>query len=487
MTLRDSVLTGIRWTAGLRVVSQLFSWFGSIIVIRLLAPDDYGILTIGGFFILYLLLLSEGGLSDALVRQPKLTDRMLEEVQGVLLIVSSACCALLALGAPLIASYFDEPRLSQVLPVLAVQFLIVGVGVIPQALLMRDMRFRTLSSIQLAQAVVATLVTLGLALLGAGVWALVASNLIGLLYKSGALIAAARRFHRPRFQFSQAKVFTGFSGYVLVDRTVWHLFANVDALIVSKLLGTTATGIYAVSHNLASLPVTKVAGVLGQVAMAAFSKIQEDAKRVYASYLLAMRAIAVCSFAVGFGLAAVAEPVVKMVLGPMWLDAIPIFQVLAFAIPFRLLSSFDAPLLMALGWPQVMLQNRLISLLVLSAALLVASRYGLLGIASAWAIGAPAIWIATTARFCRKLAWPLGQVLQITVVPVFAATGMFGSVAALQWSNALVAEPPALQLALLIPLGGVVYAGLMWLLGRQSLEDVLRLLRGLILERRFAH
>jgi O-antigen/teichoic acid export membrane protein len=152
VTLRNSVLSGLRWTAGARAVSQFLSWIGTIFVIRLLSPDDYGLIAIGGFFIIYLQLLSEGGLSDALVRERNLNDSVLHEVQAILLVINCGCGLVLALSAPLLADYFDEPRLRAVLPVLASQFLIISVGIIPQAQLMREMRFKALSTMQVVQA-----------------------------------------------------------------------------------------------------------------------------------------------------------------------------------------------------------------------------------------------------------------------------------------------------------------------------------------------
>lgn len=483
MSLRSTVLSGLRWTAGARVIGQIFSWLATILVIRLLTPEDYGIIAIGGFFILYLLLLSEGGFSDALVRQPNLTERMLQEVQAILFVINGLCCLLLIAGSPLIADYFNEPMLRQVLPVLAVQFLIISFAIIPQAQLTREMRFKEISTVHLVQTVLVSVLTLALAFAGAGVWSLVVSNLGGLLFKSVVLLRITRKFHVPAFAFREARVFTGFSGYVLLDRTVWHFYSSVDALVVSRLLGTAATGLYSVAQNLASLPISKVAGVLGQVALPAFAHIQSDAKRVYGSYLLAMRAIAIYAFPIGFGLAAVAEPLVDLVLGEKWLGIVTVFQILALSIPFRLMSSFDSPLLLALGLPQVMLQNRLLSLGILVVALVIASRWELNGVAAAWAVGAPLIWALTTMRFCRRLEWPTLSVLMVASAPFLAALAML--VATQTFLGFFDQRTPlVLRLPLAIAVGAVVYAAAIWSLARQPLQEALGLLKGLIREPR---
>jgi O-antigen/teichoic acid export membrane protein len=483
VTLRQNVISGLRWTAAARAISQLFAWLGTIFVIRILSPDDYGIIAIGGFFILYLLLLSEGGLSDALVREKNLTDGVLHEVQGILLAINSFCCLALIAASPFIANYFDEPRLRQVLPVFAIQFLIISVGVIPQAQLTREMRFKELSTISISQAAFTSATTLIFALLGFGVWSLVISNLAGLTLKSVMLLNGTRKFYRPVFRFKEARIFTAFSGYVLLDRTVWHFLANIDALLVGKLLGTTATGTYAVAQNLASIPISKVAGVLSQVALPAFSHIQDQKERVQGSYVLALRCVAMLAFPVGFGLAAVAVPLLDLVLGDKWKGVQLVFQILAFSIPFRLMSSFDSPLLLALGLPKVLLQNRIISLILLVIGLILASRWGLVGVAIAWSTSAPVIWLLTSARFCRILGWSAWSVLSVALVPFLAATVMFLSITALQRLPMFGQIPSIVSLAVVIPCGAAMYAGALFLIQKNQFLEAVAMVRGVLTKR----
>lgn len=479
MSLRRDVLGGLRWTAGTRAVAQIVSWVGTIAVVRILSPDDYGIIAIGGFFILYLLLLSEGGLSEILVRQTSLTTRAYREIQAILLIINGTFCLALAAASPLIASYFSEPLLRQVLPVLAIQFLIVSVAIIPHAALTKAMRFKELSKIMLLQTVLVSSVTLVMAILGFGVWSLVLSNLVGLLFRSTALLVITKRFYWPRFTFRESRAFVGFSGYVLLDRTVWHLFANVDALIVSKTLGTAATGIYSMAQNFASLPLNKISGAVGQVAFPAFSRIQEDGPRMRESYLHAMRVIAVCAFPIGFGLAATADPLVRLVLGEKWIEAVSVFAIIVVSIPFRLLSSFDSPLLLAAGRPKVMLQNRVVSLSVLAPALLVASRWGLNGVAVGWAISAPIIWVLTSIRLCRTFSWPVWGVLRVALFPVLAACLMLLILRAVSETILRVDMSMVLQILVLIPIGVIVYVAAMYVFDRRVVKDVIALLNGM--------
>ena len=476
-------MSGVRWTAGSKALGQFFAWIGTFLVVRLLSPQDYGVIAIGGFFILYLLLLSEGGLSDALVRIQAPSRELLEEVQGILYLVNGFSCIALAAASPWISGYFHEPKLRQVLPALSVQFLIVSIGIIPTARLKSEFRFKEISTIDLVQTVLTTLVTIVCALLGMGVWSLVTSNLVGLVLRAILLIRASGEFHKPRFRFKETGSLSRFSGYVLLEQTAWHFFANADAMIVSKILGTQATGLYAVANNLASLPANKLSGTFAKLALPAFVQIMDDKERMFRAYIKSLRLIALLVFPIGFGLASVAVPTIAVALGAKWSAATPVFALLTLSVPFRLITMLDPGLLLALGLPKAMLQNRLAGLLVLAVFLTVGTlQGGLTGIALAWVIAAPFIWAATAAWNCRRLGWRLWAVLGIAVRPLAASILMY--VAVLSTERALLTfnAPAVARLVIEILLGAGVYALAMILIDRSTFNEgrqlVLELFRG---------
>lgn len=476
-------MSGVRWTAGSKALGQFFAWIGTFLVVRLLSPQDYGVIAIGGFFILYLLLLSEGGLSDALVRIQAPSRELLEEVQGILYLINGFSCIALAAASPWISEYFHEPKLRQVLPALSVQFLIVSIGIIPTARLKSEFRFKEISTIDLVQTVMTTLVTIVCALLGMGVWSLVTSNLVGLSLRAILLIRASGEFHKPRFRFKETGSLSRFSGYVLLEQTAWHFFANADAMIVSKILGTQATGLYAVANNLASLPANKLSGTFAKLALPAFVQIMDDKERMFRAYIKSLRLIALLVFPIGFGLASVAVPTIAVALGAKWSAATPVFALLTLSVPFRLITMLDPGLLLALGLPKAMLQNRLAGLLVLAVFLTVGTlQGGLTGIALAWVIAAPFIWAATAAWNCRRLGWRLWSVLGIAVRPLAASILMY--VAVLSTERALLTfnTPAVARLVIEILLGAGVYALVMILIDRSTFNEgrqlVLELFRG---------
>ena len=142
MSLRSQVLTGFRWTATVRFLSQVLAWAITLLVVRLLAPADYGLLAMATVFVAFLTMFSEFGLGPAVVQRRDIDDPLLKRVFGVILIVHASLTLVLVLAAPLIAEFYREPRVAPVVRVLSLQFMISAFVVIPDAMLQRRMEFK---------------------------------------------------------------------------------------------------------------------------------------------------------------------------------------------------------------------------------------------------------------------------------------------------------------------------------------------------------
>ena len=188
MSLRDKVVRGLYWTGGTRLLGQAVTWLITIVVIRLLTPDDYGLLALAAVFVGFLFVLAEAGLGAALVQAPQLDDTKLRAIFAAVILVNSIFTAALIVAAPLIASFFSDSRLASVLQVLSAQLLLSIFAVIPTAILTRSLDFRRLSLIGLIASICGSLCTLALALSGYGVWSLVAGSLVTSTLNTAGLI-----------------------------------------------------------------------------------------------------------------------------------------------------------------------------------------------------------------------------------------------------------------------------------------------------------
>lgn len=478
MDIRSKVVSALRWSAASRFFGQLFSWVVTIYVIRLLSPADYGLMAMAMVVVSFLILLNTYGLDAVLVQKNDLDEQVRRQVFGLVIILNLGFFLLVFLGAAPIAALYGQPDLVPVLQVLSLQFLLLIFETLPQSRLEGDIKFAGRSVVDLITVVLGSLVTLVLALTGAGVWALVwgalvitAARVIGLNLLCGKLV-------RPSFSLRGLRGHLSFGGFVTLDRGLWYLFAESDKFIGGKLLGSHPLGYYAVASQLASLPIQKISGLLNAVAFPAFSRAHShDGDQAVQRYLLkATRLMAVVAFPVFFGISCTAQPLIAALLGEKWLPAAPLLQVLGIVMPLRLLSNVFPPLLWGVGHPRSSAANLLIAAILMPLAFYLGTRWGVLGLAYAWLAMYPLVFVLTLWRTLSvvRLSLPtyLGQLLK----PLAGAIAMYVLVTGFS-SLGYGSQGEWLRLAQMILLGVTVYGLVMWLIDRGSLQETLELIR----------
>ncbi|HAN63412.1 MAG TPA: hypothetical protein DCQ79_06025, partial [Rhizobiales bacterium] len=289
MTLRTDVMTGLRWTAGARFLTQLITWAITLVVIRILSPSDYGLLSMATVFVAFLMILSDFGLGFAVIQRTEIDLLTLRKVFGAVVIVHGSAAVLLVVAAPLIASFFAEPRVEPIVRVLALQFVVAAFAVIPDAQLQRRMEFRRRSLLDLSGAIVSSVATLVLALAGKGVWALVAGSLLTQTWRTIGLNSIAPFGYWPLFTFGGLRPLMKFGWRLIASQVLWFFFTQIDIIIAGKWLGKELVGFYAIAMHLASLPNQRIAGIINQVAFPAFARIQDDIDAVGRHLLLGIR------------------------------------------------------------------------------------------------------------------------------------------------------------------------------------------------------
>jgi teichuronic acid exporter len=280
MDVRSLVISGLRWSAGAKLGGQLVSWASTIVVMRLLNPNDYGLMAMAWVFIFFCRLLNELGLGSAVVQAKELSEHQLRQVFGLVILFNVILTGLLIAASPAIAWFFDEQRLVNMVIVLALQLPVMALAVVPEAVLVREMNFRAPAVVSVASDVTAAVIALALAFLGFGVWTLVLSNLAGVFTRTIGFNIASPYLKRPSFRFTEFAAMAKFGGYVTANRILWYVYSKSDTFIVGKMMGKTLLGYYSVALELASLPLAKVGSIVNQVALPAYSRIQDDRTKV---------------------------------------------------------------------------------------------------------------------------------------------------------------------------------------------------------------
>ena len=479
MSLRSQALSGFRWTVSVRLLSQLVTWVITLAVIRLLAPADYGLLAMATVFVAFLAMFSELGLGAAIVQKAEVDGQLLKRAFGLILIVHFSLAALLALAAPLIAAFYTEPRVTPILRVLSLQFLLAAFAVIPDAQLQRRMEFRNRSILDFSGAVVASGTTLLMAMAGSGVWALVAGSLVSQAFKTIGINCLSPFLRWPDFSLQGMRSLLQFGGNFTAVQVFWMFLSQVDVLICAKWLGNEVLGFYSVAMQLASLPSQRMSGLVNQVAFPTFARMQGELVKVGESVLSGARVLSFFSFPVLWGMSSVAPEIVVVILGEKWALAIVPLQALTLIMPLRIVGNFVATAVQGIGRSDIVLRSVMWASFVTPPVLIVGVYgWGLLGLSLAWLVASPISFLQSMVRSLPVLGLSLRQ-LAGTMGPA-ACTGLFmyGAVS-LARNFLLTGQGDMARLGMLIGVGALAYGVVSLAINRKGVLEVLATVRSI--------
>lgn len=484
MSLRSQALSGFRWTASVRMLSQAITWAITLVVVRLLTPADYGLLAMATVVITFLAVFSELGLGPALVQKADLDERTLRQTFGIVLVLNITLAAVLALGAPLIGAFFAEPRVVPVVRVLALQFIIGAFDVIPNVQLQRRMEYRKRSLLDLSGAIVASVTTLAMALAGAGVWSLVVGAIVGQTWRTIGINFLSPFLHWPELSLKGMRSLLTFGGQLTAAGIFGTFFSQIDVMICAKLLGNEVLGFYSVALHIASLPSQKIAGLVNQVAFPTFSRMQHDLRNVGENVLLGSRMLSFFAFPVLWGMSSIAPEIVVVILGPKWpLSVIPL-QVITLIIPLRIVGGFVGIAVQGMGRTDIVLRNTIWAAVVAPPVLFVgAYSAGLLGLSVAWLVLSPSLLLFAVTRSAPAVGLRTWQVLAAMAPAAGAASVMYGAVSAARY---LLAEGQAgpLRMGILIAVGALAYGAVSFSFNRRGTLEVIEMVQSIAGPRR---
>lgn len=471
----NKAVRGFRWLALGRFGGQLITWSITIIVIRILSPDDYGLMAMATIVIGFLALFDELGMGAALVQRDKLTDEQISKVFGLTIVINLSAFLVLYLTAPFIADFFSEPRLTDITRVLSLQFPLQSFMVIPDAMIRRRMEFRGKSIVNFIAMVAGSIATLGLALAGNGVWSLVIGNLVTVAIRITGFNIVARYFCWPNFRFAGLGKIIVFGGQVTAERFLWFIYTQADIFLVGRILGKELLGYYSVALNLAMLPVNKLAGLVNEISFSGFSRIQGDQEQVSAQLEKATLAIGFFAFPVFFGISATAPEIVATVLGEKWTQATLPLQLLSLVIPLRMLDLVIPTALLGIGRAEVTVGNAAIGAVILPLSFFIGLQWGLTGVCYAWLVGYSLFFLISLARSLPVLGLSFGRYFAACIGPGLSAGAMLLAVHGVRQALPDAWGGGFLSLMTLTLVGGAVFGGLVLLFQRDTLRFVISL------------
>lgn len=444
------------WSGLSQGITQGFTFAISIVLARILGPKAYGLIGMVSVFTGFAVLFGGLGLGAAIVQRKELEARHLNAAFWANVVAGSAMALLMVALAPVVARFYQEPRLTWLTAVIALRFVFDALNVVQLALLTRQMRFRALAVVQIGSSVVAGLLGLGLALSGSGVWSLVVQTLSGAFVQL--LVAWKLADWRPcwAFDFQACRELFGFSASVLAFDVVNYWARRLDQLLIGRFLGASALGIYSRAYSLMLLPLDQVSRVVGRVMFPAMSAIQEDKPRVKRAYLKAISLIAFVTFPMMVGLFAVADPFVLALLGPKWASAIPILKLFCWVGLIQSVCSTVGWIYTSQGRTRLYFGMGVIGTVVCAVAFLVGIRWGMMGVAWSYTLANAILLFPFFIVPGRLIGLSLFEAMN-WLAPIFACSLTMGAVV---WSTGLWLPSELgdwLCLAIQVPLGIGVY------------------------------
>lgn len=328
--LTQKSISSFLWKTVQSVCTLGSTFIIQIVLARILAPADFGIVAITTVFMTLANTIIETSFSSSVIQKSELSQKLLSSIFFANAVLSFFVYLLLFLAAPLISRFYDEAILTAVLRVQGLRIVIASLCSIQDALLIREMKFKTLFICELIGAIVQIGVGLVMAYTGFGVWAIVFSALSGYLASGIGKMLASRWKPSLYYSHSLVKDALSFSSKILAVRVTRKLFYNIRTLTIGKVYTTDTLGYFNKGFQFPSTAMTVVDGSLTSVAFTSLSKLQDDKQALVNALRNYVRIMMYLCTPMMVGMAIVAEPLVKVLLTDKWLACVPYLQIVCF-------------------------------------------------------------------------------------------------------------------------------------------------------------
>ena len=466
-SLRRRATQGVLWTALEKWSVRLSTLVGFILLGRLLDPEDFGVVALAMAFITILTIVTDAGFATYLVQLQKLTSTIASTAFYISLVLSVVMATALALTSGPISAVLDTPALQPILAALAFSLFVSGVSSVPAALMRKDLRFRELAVRQISATVLSVVVAVVLAFNGAGAWALVAQTLVRTLVSTIVLWTTAGFRPAWTFSFPEMRVMTAFGVKSLGAQLANAMRGQGEVFIIGALAGTTALGLWTVAQRLVQVIVDLSTSIFSTVAHPVFARLQDDPPRLARALGTAQAGGALVLVPVLVTLSLTSDQVVPAVFGSQWAPAAGLASLLALRSLAAAMSNFNRSALMATGHPGTEL---LVTLVLLGGQMVIVIAFagGDLLLLAALLTGWTIVSLPLRGVVVHRLLHVPSRTYARTALVVLAGGIATGVVVGVQARAQLGGWA---EVALVLLLGGAVYAGAVLLLARSVVQE----------------
>lgn len=466
-SVNKQIAKGAAWMVAFKMLDNALGLISTLVLARMLVPADFGLVTMCMVLLSAMSLLMSFGFDIQLIQNPNATREHFDTAWTFNVLFASGCGLALMLLAGHAAAFYREPRLEEIVYVLAAGFILQGFSNIGTVKFRREMRFDREFKFLLSKRMANLVVTIPLAIYLRNYWALVIGQI------AGTILSVAMSYivssYRPRFSLAARRDMFHASTWLVVNNFIQFIHNRAPAFVIARISGAQYVGVYSMAAELSLLPSNELVAPINRAAFPGYAKAAQDMDKLRDTFLKVIASIALMAMPAALGIFAVAELLVPAALGWKWIDAIPVMQVLAIYGVIRALQSNIPYVYLALGKTRRITLVTSLQVLLQTAALVPAlTMYGIKGAALSY--------LGTTILLMPLNQYLVAQCLNLSALqffrqvarPLLASLVMMAAVVALKSQLVLRHETLDYVLALLlcVAVGGIVYVAVMYGLWR---------------------
>jgi O-antigen/teichoic acid export membrane protein len=382
MSLRRQAISGIKWTGAASLINAFIQLLQLAILTRFLEPAEFGLMALVMAVVSFSQTFVDMGVSNAIIYKEKISKQQLSSLYWLNIFIGIIFFILLNSVSSFISNFYDNKELTSLINIIAITFLIRPWGQQFLVLLQKRLQFNIISKVDVISRLISFITIVILAYMGFGVYALAIGALTFTLFTAIGYMFFGRKFHKPtlHFKMRSLKEFLSFGLYQMGENILRFFSAEFDTILIGKLLGLEALGVYNVSKNLITKPYMVINPIITKVAFPLMSQIKGDIVRLRSVFLKIVNNLAYVNIPIYIMISFFARPLVLILFGAEWLNAVPIIQILSFTYLFRALGNPSGSLLLSQGKANIAFYWNLSVFALYPISILIGYNWGIIGV-----------------------------------------------------------------------------------------------------------
>ena len=363
-SLKNKTVKGTVWSSLDAFLGQGITFLVGLVLARLLSPEEYGLIAIITIFISVFNSIVDSGFSNALIRKQDATEADYNTVFYTNLAISAVLSTALFFGAPRIADFFSRPQLTSLTKAMSSVVIINAFAIVQNIRLTKNIDFKTKTKVSLIASLTSGVIGIAMAFGGFGVWSLVAQQISKQLLNSVFLWFFIRWMPKLLFSWKSFKEMFDFGWKLLVSGLINTIWTEIYQVIIGKFYQPQTLGQYTRAQQFSSIFSSNLTSIIQRVSYPVLSQLQDDKERLKSGYKRIIKITMLVSFVLMLGLAAIAKPMILVLIGDKWLPAVPFLQILCFNMMLYPLHSINLNMLQVQGRSDLFLKLEIVKKIV---------------------------------------------------------------------------------------------------------------------------